>query len=392
MLADRVNRIKPSATLAVSAKAAELKAAGADVISLSSGEPDFATPEHIKFKAKQAIDAGKTRYTAVDGIVELKQAVINKFKHDNKLEYTLDEVIVGNGGKQLIFNMFHAILNPKDEVIIPAPYWVSYPDIAYLAGAEARFIESSIEQNYKITAEQLEKTISAKSKILVLNSPSNPTGAMYDAHELLAIAEVLKKHQQILIASDDIYEKIILTADKKYVSILDVAPELKGRTIMLNGVSKAYAMTGWRIGFAAGPTDIIKAMKKIQSQSTSNPCSVAQYAALAALEGKQDFIKEMNLKFVQRNRFVVDQLNLLSGIKAKYADGAFYAFVDVRGLIKRMDNMDDDIQLCEFLLNKTKVAIVPGSAFGSPDYIRLSCATSMENLQTAIQRIRQVFS
>jgi len=389
MLADRIKRVKPSATLAVSAKASELRAAGEDIIGLGSGEPDFDTPQHIKAKAKRAIDEGKTKYTAVDGIPELKQAVIKKYMQDNKLEYKADEVIVGNGGKQLIYNLFHAVLNPGDEVLIPTPYWVSYPDIAYLAEAEAKFIPSTIDTDYKISAEQLEQNISTKSKILVLNSPSNPTGSMYEEQELLALAEVLKKHDQILIASDDIYEKIIL-GTKKYVSILDVASELKQRTIMLNGVSKAYAMTGWRIGFAAGPAKIIQAMKKLQSQSTSNPCSISQYAALAALEGDQDFIKDMNLEFAKRNRYVVDELNLILGVKAKYADGAFYAFADVKELISRLDAIENDVELCEYLLNVAKVAIVPGSAFGNPGYVRFSCATSMENLQNAIKRIKAV--
>jgi len=389
MLADRIKRVKPSATLAVSAKASELRAAGEDIIGLGSGEPDFDTPQHIKAKAKRAIDEGKTKYTAVDGIPELKQAVIKKYMQDNKLEYKADEVIVGNGGKQLIYNLFHAVLNPGDEVLIPTPYWVSYPDIAYLAEAEAKFIPSTIDTDYKISAEQLEQNISTKSKILVLNSPSNPTGSMYEEQELLALAEVLKKHDQILIASDDIYEKIIL-GTKKYVSILDVASELKQRTIMLNGVSKAYAMTGWRIGFAAGPAKIIQAMKKLQSQSTSNPCSISQYAALAALEGDQDFIKDMNLEFAKRNRYVVDELNLILGVKAKYADGAFYAFADVKELISRLDAIENDVELCEYLLNVAKVAIVPGSVFGNPGYVRFSCATSMENLQNAIKRIKAV--
>ncbi len=390
LLSDRVNRVKPSATLAVSAKAAELKAAGKDIIGLGSGEPDFDTPQHIKDKAKQAIDEGKTKYTAVDGIAPLKQAVIDKFKTDNNLDYELDQVIVGTGGKQLIYNLFHAVLNTDDEVLIPTPYWVSYPDMAYLADAKAVFIPSTIKQDYKITAKQLEASITDKSKIFVLNSPSNPTGSMYDAKELKEIAKVLKEHKQILIASDDIYEKILLTS-KKYVSILDVAPELKDRTIMLNGVSKAYAMTGWRIGYAAGPATIIKAMKKIQSQSTSNPSSISQYAALAALTGDQEFILDMNQEFAKRNRYVVDELNTVEGIETKYADGAFYIFADVSELISRLDGIENDVEFCEFLLNKAKVAIVPGSAFGNSGYVRFSCATSMQNLEQAIGRIKQVF-
>jgi aspartate aminotransferase len=311
-LSERVCKVKASPTLQITARAAALRAEGRNIISLGSGEPDFDTPLHIREAAKRAIDEGKTRYTPVDGIPELKQAVVDKYQRDNGLGYTLNEVIVGTGGKQLIYNLFQAILNAGDEVLIPSPYWVSYPDMALLADAVPKFMTTGLAEGFKIHAEQLQVAITSKTKLLVLNSPSNPSGAMYSRAELEQLAAVLLRHPDVIIASDDIYEKIVL-GDIPPVSLLEVCPELKPRTVLLNGVSKAYAMTGWRIGYAAGPAPLIQAMKKVQSQSTSNPASISQHAALAALTGDQGFIGEMNKEFAQRNRFVVDSLNAMSG-------------------------------------------------------------------------------
>lgn len=384
-LSERVNAIKPSPTLAVSQKAAELKAAGADVIGLGVGEPDFTTPEFICTAAKAAIDAGHTRYTAVDGIPELKKAVCDKFQRDNQLSYEPNQILVSAGGKHSIFNLLTAWLDAGDEVVIPAPYWVSYPDMTLLVGATPVVIEAGIEQAYKITAEQLDAAITSKTKLLFLNSPSNPTGMAYTAEELQGLAAVLRKHPQVLIATDDMYEHILWTKEP-FVNLPMVAPDLIDRTVILSGVSKAYAMTGWRIGYAAGPQKLIAAMKKVQSQSTSNPASISQYAALAALTGDQSFISEMVTEFRARHDTLVAGLSKIPGLKVRAGDGTFYTFPNIEGLMAAV-GVDTDIELCEKLLSEANVALVPGSAFGAPGHFRLSFAASREVLSEAVQRI-----
>lgn len=384
-LSERVNAIKPSPTLAVSQKAAELKAAGADVIGLGVGEPDFTTPEFICTAAKAAIDAGHTRYTAVDGIPELKQAVCDKFLRDNQLSYEPNQILVSAGGKHSIFNLLTAWLDAGDEVVIPAPYWVSYPDMTLLVGAKPVVIEAGIEQAYKITAEQLDAAITSKTKLLFLNSPSNPTGMAYTAEELQSLAAVLRKHPQVLIATDDMYEHILWTKEP-FVNLPMVAPDLIDRTVILSGVSKAYAMTGWRIGYAAGPQKLIAAMKKVQSQSTSNPASISQYAALAALTGDQSFIGEMVTEFRGRHDTLVAELSKIPGLKVRAGDGTFYTFPNIEGLMAAV-GVNTDIELCEKLLSEANVALVPGSAFGAPGHFRLSFAASREVLSEAVQRI-----
>lgn len=385
-LSDRIQRIKPSPTLAINAKALELKSQGKSIISLSTGEPDFDTPQHIKDAALQAMKDGKTKYTPVDGIPSLKQAVIDKFKRDNNLTYAMEQILVSCGGKHSIFNFLGALLNKDDEVIIPAPYWVSYPDMVLALDGTPVIVKTAIEQNFKITAEQLDIAITPKTKILFLNSPSNPTGMAYTKEELEKLAIVLKKHPQVIVMTDDIYEHILWSQDH-FVNILNVAPELADRTVIINGVSKAYAMTGWRIGFAAGPTELIKAMKKLQSQSTSNPCSIAQAAAEAALIGDQSCLQEMLVKFKERHDYLVPALNAIDGVDCRPADGAFYAFPNVQRLIDKL-GLKDDMAFTEFLLEKAEVAVVPGSAFGTPGCIRLSCATSLDTLKDAINRIK----
>lgn len=384
-LSQRVNAIKPSPTLAVSQKAAELKAAGADVIGLGVGEPDFTTPEFIRTAAKAAIDAGHTRYTAVDGILELKQAICAKFARDNQLQYQADQILVSAGGKHSIFNLLTAWLDAGDEVIIPAPYWVSYPDMTLLVGATPVVIEAGIEQAYKITAEQLAAAITPKTKLLFLNSPSNPTGMAYTKAELASLAEVLRQHPQVLIATDDMYEHILWTAEG-FVNLPMVAPDLQDRTVVLSGVSKAYAMTGWRIGYAAGPKPLIAAMKKVQSQSTSNPASISQYAALAALTGDQSFIGEMVSEFRTRHDTLVAGLQAIPGLQVRPSDGTFYTFPNVEGLMAAV-GVDSDVALCEKLLSEANVALVPGSAFGAPGHFRLSFAASRDVLADAVARI-----
>ncbi len=383
---DRVQRVKPSPTLAVTALANQLRAQGRDVIGLAAGEPDFDTPEHVKQAAIKAIHDGLTKYTAVDGTAGLKQAIINKFEKDNGLSYTPEQILVSVGGKQVIYNMFQALLNAGDEVIIPAPYWVSYPDMVKLADAQPVIVEGRIEQAFKITADQLEAAITKKTKIFVLNSPSNPSGKAYTRAELKALAEVLLKHPQIVILTDDIYEHIVWT-DEGFNNILNVCPELQDRTVMLNGVSKAYAMTGWRIGYGAGPVELMKAMKKVQSQSTSNPCSIAQAASQAALEGDQSFLKTMCETFKQRHDYVLKALNEMDGVECLASDGTFYSFPSFHAVIERMHGVENDVQLAERLLEKAEVAVVPGSAFGSDGHLRLSYATDMTSLEKALSRI-----
>jgi aspartate aminotransferase len=386
-LAERCGRIKPSPTLAVTARAAALKAQGKDVIDLGVGEPDFNTPDHVRAAAKAAIDEGFTRYTAVDGIPELKQAIINKFAKENNLNYEKNQILVSVGGKQSFYNLAQALLNSGDEVIIPAPYWVSYPDMVLLADGKPVIVETNLEQRFKITPEQLEAAITPKTRLFVINSPSNPTGMDYTAAELKALAEVLLQHPRVLIATDDMYEHI-RWGNTPFVNIVNVCPELYDRTIVLNGVSKAYAMTGWRIGYAGGPAELIAAMKNIQSQSTSNPASVSQKAAVAALNGDQNCIKTMVKAFKERHDFVVEGLNSIPGIRCLPADGAFYAFFSVQALIDRMPEINNDLELAEELLNTAEIALVPGSAFGAPGYLRLSFATSMDNLRKTIERLK----
>ena len=391
ILSDRVLSIKESPTLAITAKAGKYKAEGRPVIGLAAGEPDFDTPQHIKDAAKKAIDDGFTKYTPVTGIPGLKQAIVNKFKQDNDLDYSVSEVIVGVGGKQTIFNLCLAVLNKGDEVIVPAPYWVSYADIALVAEAKPVIIECGIEQGFKLLPEQLEAAITPKTKLVMFNSPSNPTGAAYNLDELKALGEVLMKHPHVLVATDDMYEHVNLTGDKFY-NILNATPGLKDRCIVLNGVSKAYSMTGWRIGYAAGPAHIIKAMGKLQSQSTSNPTSISQVAAQAALEGPQDCIDPMLVAFKERHAYVVHRFNNMPGISCLSAGGAFYAFPDAREAISNLHQAGKiaektDMALGEYLLEQFNVAVVPGSAFGAEGYFRVSFATSMDNLVEALNRI-----
>jgi aspartate aminotransferase len=388
-LSHRVQAVKPSPTLAISARAAEMRAAGRDVIGLGVGEPDFNTPDHINEAAIRAIHDGKTRYTAVDGTAELKQAVIDKFKRDNGLEYTAEQILVSCGGKQSFYNMAQALLDPGDEVVIPSPYWVSYPDMSILAGGEPVYIRAGAEQQFKINADQLAGAISDKTRIVVINSPSNPTGMCYSRQELAALGEVLLEHPNIVVATDDMYEHIIWEGSD-FCNIVMVTPELMERTLVLNGVSKAYAMTGWRIGYAGGPAHIIKAMKKVQSQSTSNPCSISQAAAVAALNGPQECIGEMVEQFKKRHDHVVARLNSMEGIECLGSDGTFYLFPRVQQLIDRLDGVSDDLELGEYLIEKAGVAMVPGSAFGLSGHIRLSIATSMEVLESALERIEKI--
>ncbi|MFZ2301465.1 MAG: pyridoxal phosphate-dependent aminotransferase [Gallionella sp.] len=390
-LSTRVQAIKPSPTLAVTARAAKLKAEGKDIIGLGAGEPDFDTPQHIKDAAIGAINKGFTKYTAVGGTPSLKAAIIAKFKRDNGLDYTAKQILVSCGGKQSFFNLALAVINPGDEVIIPAPYWVSYPDIVLIAEGKPVIVEAGIEQGFRMTAAQLAAAITPKTKMVVINSPSNPSGAVYTLEELKALGEVLRKHPNILIATDDMYEHIALT-DAKFVNILNACPDLYPRTMTLNGVSKAYSMTGWRIGYAAGPENIITAMENVQSQSTSNPTSISQVAAEAALNGDQGCITPMLKAFRERHMFVVNELNKMPGVRCIMAGGAFYAFPDMRGAIASLYQRGKikaatDIAFSEYLLEQGGVAVVPGSAFGSEGYARLSFATSMDNLKQALERI-----
>ena len=390
-LANRIQRVKPSPTLAVTARVAELRAAGKDIIGLGAGEPDFDTPDHIKAAGIQAIKDGFTRYTAVDGTPTLKKAIIAKFKRDNGLDYAADQILVSCGGKQSFYNMCQAMLNAGDEVIIPAPYWVSYPDMVLLAEAEPVIVPTGVDSHFKISAEQLDAAITSKTRLFVINSPSNPTGVAYSRAELESLGEVLRKHPQVLIATDDMYEHI-LWSEEPFSNILDACPDLYERTIVLNGVSKVYAMTGWRIGYAGGPADLIKAMKKVQSQSTSNPASISQAAAQAALEGDQSCIEPMIKAFRERHDFVVEALNRIPGVVCLPADGTFYCFPQVQAVIDRLDAVNNDIELAEYLLDNAGVALVPGSAFGAPGYVRISFATSMDILKDALARLTKALT
>ena len=388
-LSSRVQAVKPSPTLAVTTRAAEMRAAGKDIIGLGAGEPDFDTPDHIKEAGIKAIQDGFTKYTAVDGTPGLKQAIIDKFKRDNGLEYTPEQILVSCGGKQSFFNLAQAILDPDDEVIIPTPYWVSYPDMSILAGGVPVFVHADEKQNYKITPNQLKAAITDLTRLVIINSPSNPTGMSYTFDELEALGEVLLEYPKIVVATDDMYEHIRWSKEP-FVNILNACPALKDRCMVLNGVSKAYSMTGWRIGYAAGPASIIKAMKKIQSQSTSNPTSISQVAAQAALNGPQECIQEMLVAFKQRHDYVIDRLNKIPGVSCLPTDGTFYCFLNVQKAIDKLDNISTDVELAEYLIEHAGVALVPGSAFGLSGHARISIATSQENLANALDRLEQV--
>ena len=390
-LSDRVQRIKPSPTLAITSKAAELRAQGKDIIGLGAGEPDFDTPDHIKQAAIEAINAGKTKYTPVDGTPGLKKAVIDKFKRENGLDYEAGQILVSSGGKQSFFNMALALLNDGDEAIIPAPYWVSYPDMVKVAGGVPVILETDLDSRFKITPQQLEQAITPKTRLFVINSPSNPSGMAYSKEELAALGEVLKKHPDIVIATDDMYEHILWTG-QPFVNIVNACPELYDRTVVMNGVSKAYSMTGWRIGYAGGPQKLIAAMKKVQSQSTSNPASISQAAAEAALSGDQQCVKDMVKAFKERHDYVVDALNKLPGVTCAPGDGTFYAFPDFSGAIADMDGVESCTDLAAQLLETAEVALVPGSAFGAPGCLRLSFAVGMDTLVEAIGRIEKALS
>ncbi|MEC4747313.1 pyridoxal phosphate-dependent aminotransferase [Methylomicrobium sp. Wu6] len=386
-LSNRVQAVKPSPTLAITARAAQMRAAGKDIVGLGAGEPDFDTPEHIKAAAVQALAKGFTKYTAVDGIPSLKKAIIDKFKKDNGLDYQPKQVLVSCGGKQSSFNLTQALLNPGDEVIIPAPFWVSYPDMVLLADGVPVIIETTQAQRFKITPEQLRSAITPKTRLIFINSPSNPSGIAYTLDELKALGDVLKEYPDIIIATDDMYEHI-LWKPGTFANILNAHPDLYDRTVVMNGVSKAYSMTGWRIGYAAGPADLIEAMTTVQSQSTSNPTSISQVAAEAALTGDQSFINDMCVEFKKRHDYVVAEFNKIDGIDCIETDGTFYVFPNIEKLLARLDGIDDDLAFSEYLIEQAGVALVPGSAFGTPGHIRISIATSMANLEKALERIK----
>ncbi len=386
IVSNSLKRIKPSPTIAVTSKAREMRAAGKDVIGLGAGEPDFDTPDNIKEAAIEAIRKGDTKYTAVDGTPALKKAIQAKFSRENHLSYELDQISVGTGGKQVLYNAFMATINKGDEVIIPAPYWVSYPDIVLLAGGKPKIIKCDEKNNFKLTPEKLTKAVSKKTKWIIINSPSNPTGSGYTKEEIIALSKILIKYKNLYILSDDIYEHITYEGFK-FFTIAQI-DKLKSRTLTMNGVSKSYSMTGWRIGYAAGPKEIIKAMAKIQSQSTSNPTSISQAAAVEALNGTQDFISERSNSFKERRNFVVDSLNNIKGISCLSPEGAFYVFPNCKKLLNRKTKLKTDKDFVEKLLEEAEVAVVQGSAFGLDGYFRISYATSMENLKKAMQRIK----
>ncbi len=387
-LSNRVQAVKPSPTLAITARAAQMRAAGKDIIGLGAGEPDFDTPDHIKAAAVKAMDSGFTKYTAVDGIPSLKKAIIAKFKNDNGLEYEPKQILVSCGGKQSSYNLTQAMINPGDEVIIPAPFWVSYPDMVLLADGVPVIIETTQAQHFKISPVQLRSAITDKTRLIFINSPSNPSGVAYNLEELKALGDVLAEFPDIFIATDDMYEHILWNQGS-FVNILNAHPEFYERTLVMNGVSKAYSMTGWRIGYAAGPADLIEAMCTIQSQSTSNPTSISQYAAEAALTGDQGFIDHMCVEFKKRHDFVVAELNSIDGVECLETDGTFYVFPNVEKLIARLDGINNDLEFSDYLIEKAGVALVPGSAFGSEGHIRISIATSIANLKNALERIKK---
>ncbi len=386
IISESLKRIKPSPTIAVTQKARELRAAGKDVIGLGAGEPDFDTPENIKRAAIKAIRKGDTKYTAVDGTPALKKAIVAKFKRENKLIYSVDQITVGTGGKQVLYNTFMATLNKGDEVIIPAPFWVSYPDMVLLAGGKPKIVKCTEQEGFKLTAKKLKKAITKKTKWVIINSPSNPTGAGYSKKEIHDLAKVLLKNKKIFILSDDIYEHVRYD-NFNFFTIAQIS-KLKDRTLTMNGVSKSYAMTGWRIGYAAGPKDIIKAIGKIQSQSTSNPSSISQAAAVEALNGKQGFIKTRSNAFKVRRNFVVKSLNSIRGINCLTPNGAFYVFPSCKGLLNKKTKLKTDTNFVQKLLEKGNVAVVQGSAFGLEGHFRISYATSMQSLKKAMKRIK----
>ncbi len=386
IVSNSLKRIKPSPTIAVTSKAREMRAAGKDVIGLGAGEPDFDTPDNIKEAAIEAIRKGDTKYTAVDGTPALKKAIQAKFSRENDLSFGLDQISVGTGGKQVLYNAFMATINKGDEVIIPAPYWVSYPDIVLLAGGKPKIIKCDEKNNFKLTPEKLTKAVSKKTKWIIINSPSNPTGSSYTRDEIIALSKILIKYKNLYILSDDIYEHITYDGFK-FFTIAQIE-KLKSRTLTMNGVSKSYSMTGWRIGYAAGPKEIIKAMAKIQSQSTSNPTSISQAAAVEALNGTQDFILERSNSFRERRNFVVDSLNNIKGLSCLSPEGAFYVFPNCKKLLNKKTKLKTDKEFVEKLLEKAEVAVVQGSAFGLDGYFRISYATSMDNLKKAMERIK----
>jgi aspartate aminotransferase len=383
-------RVKVSPTAAVLALATELKAQGRDIISLATGEPDFDTPQHIKNAANQAIAEGQTKYTPIDGTAELKAAVQSKFARDNSLDYKTSQIIVTSGGKQALYNLCVGLLGPGDEVIIPAPYWVSYPDMVLLAEAEPVVLETGIEQDFKLTPEQLAAALTERTRLVILNSPCNPTGASYTQAELESLGAVLESCPDVVIVADDMYEHIYW-ADEAFVSFAAACPALFDRTVTTNGVSKAYAMTGWRIGFAGGPPELIDAMKTVQSQSTSNPCSIAQAAALEALNGDQAPVAEMCAEYKWRHDYIVPALNAIPGFQCRPGEGTFYAFPRVTGALEAL-GMAGDADLARFLISEVDVACVPGTAFGAPGYLRMSFASSREALEEALKRIKQAVS
>ena len=389
-LSNRVQQIKPSATLAITAKAAELRAAGKSVISLSVGEPDFETPRSAREAGIKAIQDGFTRYTAVPGIPELRKAIAAKFKRDNDLDYEPEDILVSTGGKQCIFNLLMALINPGDEAVIPSPYWVSYPDMVLLAEGKPVIVETTAAADFKLTAADLEAAITPRTKMLFLDSPSNPTGMAYSHEDLAALGAVIRKHPNIIVATDDMYEKILFDG-KTFATFAQVNPDLKEQTVTLNGVSKAYCMTGWRIGFCAGPRALIKAMSKIQGQSTSNPNSIAQKAALAALTGPTDELEEMVRTYESRRTWLVDAINAIPGMHSIVPDGAFYVFPSVAGWIGKTTasgkTLSDDLVICEWLLEEAGVALVPGTEFGAPGFVRFSYAVSQDTLEDAVSRI-----
>jgi len=383
----RLDLIKPSATIMVTMKAMELKAQGKDIVSLGAGEPDFDTPSHIREAGIAAINEGKTRYTAVDGTPELKAAIIDKLRRDNSLEFSAQEVIASNGAKQCLYNLMVAALNHGDEVIVPAPYWVSYPDMVKLADGQPVILATTAENDFKITAKQLQNSLTENTRMIILNSPSNPTGKVYSEEEYREIGDVLLEHPKVLIACDDIYE-FIYWGEGSYRTFLNTCPELRDRTLVINGVSKGYAMTGWRIGYLAGPEDLVKAMRKVQSQSTSCPGSVSQAASVAALVGPQDCVQEMRQAFEARYEFMYEALNTLPGVQCASCDGAFYAFPSFQDFIDGREDISNDVELAAWMLEEAGVATVPGSAFGAPGHLRLSYAAGMDFLEDAVGRMK----
>jgi aspartate aminotransferase len=395
LISELLNKVKPSPTLAITKRAGDMRREGIDVVGLSQGEPDFPTPDHVNDAAKVAIDTGRTKYTDVDGTRELKEAIVRKFQRDNDLAYELSEISVGTGGKQVIFNALVATLNPGDEVIIPAPYWVSYPDMVRLAGGTPIEVTCPEEQGFKITAEQLRRAITTKTKWVVINSPSNPTGAGYSAVELRELADELLNHPHVHVMTDDMYEHIRYDG-WQFATIASVEPRIKDRTLTVNGVSKAYAMTGWRIGYAGGPRALIAAMGTIQSQSTSNPCSIAQAAAQAALDGPMDFLDVRNKTFQSRRDLCLETFNTTPGLSCRRPEGAFYLFASCQGLVGRVTPdgsvLRNDMNVGQYFLEQARVAVVPGSAFGCEGYFRISFATATERLEEACKRIREACS